>query len=177
MRNLKEISERYKDVGLGRIRWGGKCFYEINSEKKITINSEGGIRGFVSNELGEVELYEFIDVPYQYYKADLEITADEYHELLDACEHNWEEEETMKLRIEHDNVRHWWGLTLEHYFPYPWYPDREIIGFELMLDMPLYRSGVVFNVSEGGNIITDVPYNFTTDICLENPEYFKPLYK
>jgi hypothetical protein len=176
MKNLKEICEKYSDVGIGRIHWGGKCFYEINSEKPITINSEGGKAGFVRNELGEVQLYEFFEAPYQYYKEDVEITAAEYHNFVETCGYDFEAEERLGLRIEHDNVRHWWGLTLEHYFPYPWYPEKEIIAFELMLDMPLYRSGVVFNVCESGNVIASGPYNFTTDLCLENPEYFKPLY-
>jgi len=176
MKNLKEISEKYKDVGLGHIRWGGKKYYEINSDKEISLNSYGGSAGFVLNDAEQVQTYYFTDAPYLYYKGKEEITSDEYYALLADIDDDLEKEVALDLSFESVSTILEWGLTLDNYYPYPWYPEREITAFELMMDIPFHRKGIILNVSETGMLI-DAVYNFSLALCLELAEYFKPIYK
>lgn len=174
MLNLKELSERYKDVGLGYIHFGGHSYYEINSDIPLSLNSFGGTTGFILNDKGEVELWEFVDASCTYYKNGEEISEDEWH--------NTEESEDVQLDIRSDNTRKWWGKTLDNYFPHEWYPDRKIVAFELIGNLPFNRKGVIEKVvGEGENswielISPEGAYDFTVSDCLQCPEFFKPLY-
>ena len=172
MLNLKELSERYKDVGLGYISFGGKSFYEINSDIPLSLNSFGGKEGFVLNDKGEVELFDTSDkvlVKRHYY---LNEDWHHYEEVEYKTEHFWDEEEPNK----------WWGKTLDNYYPHPWYPEKEIIAFELIGNLPFNRKGVIEQVvGEGENSwielsSPDGAYDFTVSDCLQCPEFFKPSY-
>ncbi len=149
MKNLKEIDERYKNQpnGLGYLGWGGKSFYEINSDKPLYLNSYGGGKGFVLNNLSEVELFEFFETPHQYYLKNVELTEDEYYDILDVIDHDWELEEYIGLKLEHNNCRKWWGLTLDNYYLHPYYPDRKIVSFEVIRDIPFTKIGDILDVN------------------------------
>lgn len=170
MLNLKELSERYKDVGLGYIRFGGHSYYEVNSDIPLSLNSFGGTTGFILNDKGEVELWEFVDAPYTYYKNGEEISEDEWH--------NTEESEDVQLDIRSDNTRKWWGKTLDNYFPHEWYPDRKIVAFELVNNIPGFRKGEVFevNVDECYADVGDSGVYYKLHDCLSYPEFFMPIY-
>ncbi len=177
MLNLKELSERYKDVGLGRISFGGWSYYEINSDIPLSLNSFCGKRGFVLNEKGEVELFQLATPEeYKYYFNDKEIPYDEYWELLDS---EMYDDTHFNVIIE---PKKWWGKTLDNYYPHPWYPERKIIAFELVNDIPFNRKGTVEEVvGEGENSWIELPspegaYDFTVSDCLNCPEFFKPVY-
>ena len=172
MLNLKELSERYKDVGLGYIHFGGHYYYEINSDVPLSLNSFGGKEGFVLNDKGEVQLYDTSDkvlVKRHYYLTE---ELNDEDEVNYETEHFWDEDES----------RIWWGKTLDKYYPHPWYPKKEIIAFELIGNLPFNRKGVIEKVvGEGENSWIELTspegaYDFTVSDCLQCPEFFKPLY-
>lgn len=184
MLNLKELSERYKDVGLGYIRFGGKSFYEINSETPLQLNSYGGTKGFILNDNNEVELFEFINQDYICRLKGIEITKEEFSSLVEYF--NDDELEDEYLSFESTNgSRKWWGKTLDNYYPHPWFPSKEIVAFELVNNLPFNRKGVIEKVigatnDEGGWIelnTVDGSYDFTVSDCLNSPEFFKPIYQ
>lgn len=163
MINLQELNNRYKDTGLGYIRFGGKDYYEINSDKPLSLNSYGGTIGFVLNEQGQVELYDLDQkvLVKRHYYADEDWNDEVEHET----EYFWDEEEALK----------WWGKTIDNYFPHPWFPDRKIEAFELVNDIPGFRKGKVFEVVEN-QIRPAFSVFYSVDDCLHLPEFFKPLY-
>lgn len=172
MLNFKELSERYKDVGLGHIGFGRKSYYEINSDEALSLNSFGGKEGVVLNNKEEVQLFDISDrvlVKRHYYLTE-----------------DWNDEDEVDYETEHywdeDAPRIWWGKTLDSYFPHPWYPSKKIIAFKLVNDMPFNRKGTVEKViGEGENSWIELSspegaYDFTVSDCLNCPEFFKPLY-
>ncbi len=164
MLNLKELSEKYKDVGLGYIRFGGKSYYEVNSDKPLSLNAHDGKIGFVLNENQEVELFDLSErvlIKRHYYK-DLHWEDEVDYET----EYWWDEKECEK----------WWGKTLDNYYPHPWYPDKKIIAFELINDIPFFRKGKIFNLF-CGEIECNYGVKYSEDDCLKLPEFFKPIYK
>ncbi len=170
MINLKELDERYKDVGLGYIRFGGKSYYEINSDIPLSLNSFGGKDGFVLNDKGEVELYKLSETEdYKYYFNDREVSCFEYWELEDSGMYD-----DVSFEIK-DNNKNWWGKTLDHYYPHPWYPQKKIVAFELVNDIPGFRKGKIFNLYMG-YIEPNVGVSYSVDDCLQLVEFFKPLY-
>lgn len=183
MKNLKEMVDRYKDEpnGVGCVQWGGKSFYEINSDVPLQLNSYGGKDGYILNEEGQVELFEFFDAPHKYFKAGVEITEEEWIEIEDEINWSSEKEEELELEITHDNCRKWWGLTLDNYYPHPWYPEKKTVAFELVGNLPFNKKGIICEVLEGKNgwielYTTDDIYSFSVKNCLEAPEFFKPIY-
>jgi len=173
MLNLKELSERYKDVGLGYIHFGGKSYYEVNSDVPLSLNSFGGKGGFVLSVKGEVQLFDASDrvlVKRHYYLTE---EWNDEDEVDYETEHFWDETTSNR----------WWGKTLDDYFPHPWYPEKEIISFELIGNLPFNRKGVIEQVvGEGENswielTSPDGAYDFTVSDCLQCPEFFRPLYK
>ena len=170
MINLKELSERYKDVGLGYIHFGGHSYYEINSDVPLSLNSFGGKDGFVLNDKGEVELFELnYSDDYRYFFNGAEVSQDKYWELEDS-----EMYDDISFEIVSENKK-WWGKTLDNYYPHPWFPDRKIIAFELVNDIPFFRKGKVFNLF-CGDIECDYGVKYSEDDCLQLPEFFKPVY-
>ena len=187
MLNLKELSERYKDVGLGYIRFGGHSYYEVNSDIPLKLNSYGGKEGFILNSKGEAQIFEIVSAPFLYFNWEKEITSDEYYDSLDEINNDSKKEGELGLRLEHDSIKRWWGKTLDQYYPHPWYPEKEIIAFELIADLPYNRKGVFIEVVCAGDChhgelgwieltSKDGSYDFTVTECLDLPEYFKPLY-
>lgn len=170
MKNLKEISEKYKDVGLGYINWGGKKYYEINSNTPLSLNSYGGVKGFILNDEGEVELYDISEkvlIKRHYYSDE------EWENEVDyETEHFYDETSSKK----------WWGKTLDNYYPHPYYPEKEIVAFEIMQNLPFNNIGIIEQVvGEGENSwieleSPDGAYDFTVSDCLQAPEFFKPIY-
>jgi hypothetical protein len=165
MINLKELSERYKDVGLGYIRFGGKSYFEINSDIPLSLNSFGGTQGFVLNNKGEVELYDVSDkvlVKRHYYLTE---DWNEQDEVDYETEHYWDKTTSNK----------WWGKTLDNYYPHRWYPDRKIVAFELVNDIPGFRKGKIFELLDF-QIRPTLTVFYSVDDCLLLPEFFKPIY-
>jgi len=163
MLNLKELSERYKDVGLGYIRFGGKSYYEINSDIPLSLNSFGGKEGFVLNDKGEVELFDISDKKLlkRHYYSD-----ENWNNEVDyETEEYWDEMTSSK----------WWGKTLDNYYPHPWFPDRKIVAFKLINDIPFFRKGKIFNMY-CGDIECNYGVKYSEDDCLQLPEFFKPIY-
>ncbi len=170
MKNLKELTEKYPK-GLGQLRWGGKQFYEVNSDIPLSLNSYGGEKGFVLNDKGEVEIFDLneeVFVKRRYYLDDWLETEVEYE-----TEYFWDEKEPKT----------WWGLTLENYYPHPYYPEKEIIAFDVVRDLPFNLAGTVETVvGECPNSwieleSPDGAYDFTVSDCLLCPEFFRPIYK
>jgi hypothetical protein len=169
MINLKQLSERYKDVGLGHISFGGKSYYEIDSDTPLRLNSYSGKDGFVLNELGEVELCDLNDNRFVKRRYFLDENWD--YEVDYETEHFWDETKP--------NMR--WGKTLDNYYPHPWFPDKEIVAFEVINNLPFNRKGTIEKVVGGldGWIELESPdgaYDFTVVDCLQCPEFFKPIY-
>lgn len=172
MLDLKKLGERYKDVGLGVCRFGGRNFYEVNSDTPLSLNSYGGTMGFVLNDKEEVELFnlsEKVLVKRHYYLTE---DWNDEDEVEYETEYYWDETEPKK----------WWGKTLDNYYPHPWYPERKIVAFQLINNVPLHNEGTVFKVKQ-----EIYPYIIVTTIsgeiyyqledCLNCPEFFKPIYE
>lgn len=174
MKNLKELQEKYSRYfnGLGHVRWGGKSYYEINSDIPLNINSYGGKDGFILNDLGQVELWEHKEVyNYTYFYKGQEITEEEFSRLDDEGA----SDEDLELKSEHS--KKWWGLTLDNYYPWPYYPDKKLLGFEVVNNIPFFTEGNLYGIS-CGEIMSDDDYIiYTEDQCLNYPEFFRPFYK
>ena len=180
MKNLKELQEKYSKHfnGLGHVKWGGKSFYEINSDKPLSLNSVGGKDGFILNELGQVQCYEILEADYKFFISEKEITEDEYYKYVEEAGYDSEKEEELGLKIENNNIREWWGLTLDNYYPWPYYPDKEIIAFEIVSNLPYFYEGVIYNVEEEVIRSTEnYELAYVVWECLEHPEFFRPIYK
>jgi hypothetical protein len=165
MINLKQLSERYKDVGLGHIGFGGHSYYEINSDIPLSLNSYGGKNGFILNRKKQVQIYDL---------DNREIVKRHYYLTEDW---NDEDEVDYKTKYYWDETEPttWWGKTLDNYYPHPWFTEKEIIAFELVNDIPGHRKGKTFEVIEY-QIKTALTVNYSVDDCLFLPEFFKPLY-
>lgn len=139
MKNLQQLVERYanKSNGLGSISWGGKSFYETNSDVPLSLNSS--FYGFILNDKQEVELYD----------------------------------------LNRQEIYKWWGKTLDNYYPWPWYPEKEIKAFEVIRDFPLFSLGDILEVDEEGLVRStqDWEMAYWVDQCLDFPEWFKPIYE
>lgn len=175
MKNLKEIQEKYRKYfnGLGHVRWGGKSYYGINSDKPLNLNSYGGEEGFKLNELGQVELWETKENHiYTYFYKGQEVSEEDYWRLED----DGVSDDDLTLKSE--GCKKYWGLTLDNYFPHPWYPEKEIISFEIINNLPYFDEGGIYEV-EGNLIRSDEDFElaYFTWQCLEHPEFFKPIYK
>lgn len=171
MKNLKELQEKYSKYphGLGHIRWGGKSYYEINSDVPLNLNNSG--REFILNEKGEVELFDL----------NRKVLS-KRHYYLDEL---WEDEvdyETDYFWDEYDCLS-WWGKTLDNYYPWSWYPEKDIIAFEITNDIPFNPTGGVLEVVGGTNEgwielrTSDGSFTLTVRDCLACPEFFKPVYE
>lgn len=180
MLNIEEISKRYKC--LGEIRWGNKNYYEINSDEPLSLNSYGGDDGWLLNDKGEVEIYELIEAPWQYFLKDKEITREEYEDILEEINYDYEKEAEIGLRTENFNVKQYWGKTLDNYYPHPWYPNRAIKGFEIVNNLPGAKKGVFIELNNINNMWIEIHLcgdilQYSIEDCLDNPEFFKPIYK
>jgi len=166
MINLAEIVERYKDKGLGYIQWGGKSYHEVNSDTPVFLNSYGGSKGFVMNELGQVQCFDLNDkvlVEREYYADE-----DLYNKVDYVTPYFW------------DNMapREWWGLTLDNYYPWPYYPDREIKSFTVVRELPLFDLGGEYEIDSEGTVRSEEDFEiaYFPEQCLKYPEFFKPNY-
>lgn len=165
MINLQELNNRYKEDGLGSIKFGGKSYYEINSDKPLSLNCYGGREGFILNKKGEVELFDLSDrvlLKRHYYLTE---ELNDEDEVEYETEHYWDNMGSNK----------WWGKTLDSYYPHPWFPVRKIEAFELVNDIPFFRKGKVFKVKDGGVSLSSL-VEYSVSNCLSCPEFFKPLY-
>lgn len=166
MKNLKQLSEKYNN-NLGQLLWGGKDYYRINSDVPVSLNSFGGAQGFVLNEKGEVEEYDINNrvVVKRHYFLDEDFISDSE----DPTEYFWDETEPSK----------WWGLTLDNYYPWPWYPEREIKGFTIIRNLPLFELSQYIELDEEGILRSseDWELSYTTEQCLNYPEFFIPIYE
>lgn len=162
MIDLKKLSERYKDVGLGYISFGSRPYYEINSDIPLSLNSFGGKNGFILNNKGEVELFDISDKVFV--KRHYFLTEDWNDEVDYKTEYYWDETESNK----------WWGKTLDNYYPHPWYPNKKITHFQLVNNIPFFRKGEKFAVNMDEIDCNGIKYS--VEDCLENPEFFMPLY-
>lgn len=63
------------------------------------------------------------------------------------------------------STRKWWGLTLDKYYPWPYFPDKKIKKWEVVRIMPNYFVGQTIEVFE-------IDANF----AYANPEFYKPVY-
>lgn len=173
MKNLKEIQERYSKYfnGLGHVRWGGKSYYEVNSDIRLNLNSWGGNKGFVLNDLGEVELWDTREYYiHSYYYNGIEISEEEFSRLEDE---GVSDDDLMLKSVDTNKT---WGLTLDNYYPHPWYPEKKIKSFEIVNNIPFFNEEEIYDVLCGEiksdcNLIT-----YTEEQCLEYPEFFKPIY-
>lgn len=165
MLNLKELSERYKDVGLGYIRFGGKSYYEINSDISLSLNSFGGSKEFVLNDKEEVELFDISD----------KVLVKRHYFLIEDWNEEYEVNYETQYYWDETTPNNWWGKTLDNYYPHPWYPDKKIVAFELINDIPFFRKGKVVKV-KNNHITFNLGVNYSVDDCLHLVEFFKPLY-
>jgi len=179
MKNLKELQEKYSKYtnGLGHIRWGGKEYFEINSDKPLKLNGTTG--RFILNDKGEVQLYEIL--PWEektkvYTKKGEVITEEQFD--LETINLTMDEMKVQEYDVTiEDNV--WWGKTLENYYPYPYYPDKQIKGFTIMKEIPLFELFEYCDLDEDDLIRSTDDYEiaYTKEQCLNLPEFFKPIYK
>ena len=174
MKNLKELQEKYSRYfnGLGHVSFGGKSYYEINSDKPLNLNSVGGKEGFVLNELGQVELWESREhYNYTFFYKSQEVTEEEFHRLDD------EGVSPDDLTLQSEPSKKWWGLTLDNYYPWPYYPDKKIKAFEVIRNIPFFDEGEIYDVYCGEIKSIDGYIIYTEEECLEYPEFFRPRYE
>src|SRR6187402_2726164 len=177
MKNLKQLQEKYSKYsnGLGHIQRGGKSYYEINSDKPLNLNSD--FNGFILNELGQVECYEFFDATYKYFMKGLEISEEDWTRIEDEIKWCSEKEEELQLEIVHDNCRKWRGLTLDNYYPHPYYPEKEVKAFEVIRETPYLEMGEIYEVFCDDLYTPDYDgIKYSVDDCLQYPEFFRPVY-
>lgn len=164
MKNLKQLCDKYGYMGA--LQWGGKPYHEINSDIPLYLNSYSAPKGFILNENEEVEVYcmqEKILVKRHYYSDEEWET-----EVNFETEHFWDEM----------GYKTWWGKTLDNYYPHPWYPEKEIIAFEVIRNLPYFTVGKTYEVVDDAiQSNEDFELNYWVWQCLEYPEFFKPLYK
>lgn len=173
MKNLKELQEKYSKYfnGLGKVSWGRKSYYEINSDKPLNLNSYGGNKGFVLNELGQVELWEHKEhYNYTYFYKGQEISEEEFNRLDGGGA------SSDDLELKTDFSKKWWGLTLDQYYPHPYYPEKKIKAFRVINNIPFLEEGEVYELFCGEiKVRYDIVYS--EDDCLNYPEFFKPIYE
>jgi hypothetical protein len=73
------------------------------------------------------------------------------------------------------------GNDLTKCFLHPYFPDKKVIGFELVKPFPHFNMGVIYLLQSGGSdgdyIISNKGMSrYTISECFEFPEYFKPAY-
>lgn len=199
MLNLKQLEERYEGKTnngqsvTGHLSWGGKSFYEINSDEPLNLNRD--YSGFILNEQGQVQLFSDNCIPVRIYYTDnsyLISTKDKTDYYLDSTEYECT-----------------WGKTLDHYYPHPFYetdkfPEKKIKAFEIIRMMPfcevgqeialvkkkttyssdtMMKRGIQNMEYYAIDIIFRHPMGqekhrgmFTVEDCLEYPEFFRPIY-
>lgn len=181
MINLQQLVDRYKDVGLQEIRFRYRHFYEINSDIPLNLSSHGGSAGFILNDKDCVQIFDIIetDEDYLFFKDGEQIHRDVFWALVDAGHRD-------DIHLERNNIEYYDGKTLENYYPHPYFPEKQIIAFEIINNLPFCRIGRIEKVvgfdgdglSEWIEIASlDGAYDFTVEDCLNQPEFFKPLYE
>lgn len=171
MKNIQELIDRYKEQTkssvMGFLSWGARSFYAINSDVPVNLNMDSN--GFILNEVGLVEEFELNpDANIYIYFADKEhkqqISWEKFNKL-----HGLDEDKYEKFAEENPNrARLTYRFPLTEYYPHPWYPEREITGFEVIRILPFYKLG---------EFITYQSYEYTQADMLNHPEFFKPHYK
>ena len=63
-------------------------------------------------------------------------------------------------------TRTWWGSTLDNYYPWPYFPKKQIKGFEVVRLLPKHKLGDFITVGKKAD----------TQYKLNYPEFFKPIY-
>lgn len=134
MKSIKDIIERYKDQVpsywsvIGFLNWGGKNWFEINSNDPVNLNSTS--KEFIKNKKGQIETYYYVERV-----SGRTITVKE------------------------------WGKTLDQYYPHPYFPDQKPAWIETIRILPGKPIGSILKVTKG-NIA----------LCMEYPEFYKPIY-
>lgn len=183
MNNFQEIINRYsgkikRNSVTGYLAWGGKNFYEINSQKELCLNRD--YESFILNEKGEVEIYEIIDrengLGMTCYR-DPEFTIPITYEEIDDEGLEYEE---GYFRNYEEGIKKYWGKTLDHYYPHPWYPNKEIKGFEILRELPEVFIGEIielsYNFYDGLFIKISQNIIYSLEKCLKFCEFFRPIY-
>lgn len=171
MLNLKKLSDRYKGFGLGYIRFGGKSFYKIESDEPLQLNSYGGSDGFVLNDNDQVMIINNDDKQYKYFYDGNEISKEEFMSDKYSID-----DDKLTADIIYDKC---YDETLDKYYPHPWYPNKNILEFEVVNIIPFAKKGDRFKVSD--NVIdirneNSISFSISVEDCLNTPEFFKPLY-
>ncbi len=161
MKNLKEVFERYESQKgfhcsiLVLLNLVSKSFYEINSDKQISLNSN--YSGLILNPEGRAQCY----------------GGRNNYEIIK------EEDKVSDIHNFTDSVK-WWGKKLENYYLHPYYPDKNILGFQIIRFLPDCKINDFFKLefdSNGIEVIKVGKHKYTESDCLEYPEFFKPIYK
>lgn len=182
MKNLKQLLERYNTLSTGALGWGGKSYYEMNSDVPLSLNSYGQPKGFILNEKHEVELFELGESYLDWYVEDDEgikhFISDEQCNVIFA-EMGYPDEYVLGIDADvQSSTKKWWGKTLDNYYPHPWYPEKEIVAFEVIRMLPFFTVGDVIEMDEYRVIRSEIDLECFYDIydCLKYPEFFKPVY-
>lgn len=174
MLNLLDLTKRYGNLGMGYIRFGGHSFYKINSDEPLELNSRGGSDGYILNSDGEVEIFKISDDrSYDIYYKGKKITSEEYD--------NMELDEVIDdIKIVDNSTIKYFDETLDKYYPHPWYPEKEIVSFQVVNISPFLKKDQILNIENGTiniqNDSNEISYTITVEDCLKSPEFFKPLY-
>ena len=169
MITIKQLQDRYPDSSFGH---GGKGYYEINSTTPVFINSYGYKKEIV-NDKGEVQCFDLLDrEDYTYTLNGKEISEDKYYLLL-------EDEDGIPDGLEQIYSKFWWGKTIDQYYSWPYFPDKEVKAFECVRKIPYFNVGEVYEVEYDGLIRSDEDSELAYWVyqCLEHPEFFKPIYE
>ena len=66
-------------------------------------------------------------------------------------------------------------LPLSAYYPHPWYPNKEIVSFEIVRLLPGHDIGDYIEIF--ANCLISNSLTLTVQECLQMPEFFMPVYK
>ena len=170
MINIQQLQDRYPDGSFGH---GGSGYYEINSTIPVFINSYGYKKEIV-NDKGEVQCFDLLDrEDYTYTLNGEEISEETYYSML-------ENEDEIHDGLEQVYSNFWWGKTIDQYYLWPYFPDKEIKAFECVRKIPYFNVGDVYELDEDNEIHDNRVGSFvyySLSECLEHPEFFKPIYE
>lgn len=173
-----EISNPRKRCVTGYLSWGGRRFYELNSDVPYHLN--GTYDDFIKNELGEIQCWESGPEEYEYFFDGKLITEKEYNAIWVNENILGETNDELDFRTDIklvNTTKYWWGKTLDQYYPHPYFTDKEIIGFKVIRNLPFYKINEIYYLNDDKNLGDDwseVDYSLAD--CLKYPEFFEPIY-
>lgn len=150
MLNLLELQNRYRCMG--KIQWGGKVFFKINTDIPFHLNSNTD--GFILGPCGRVECY---------------VTSEENIPINANAE---------SIRTSRFGSPRWYDDVLENFYPWPWYPDKKIVSFDCVRCCPGFDEGIFYDVQH--TVTEDYLQGRKVTIRIKNvleyPEFFRPNY-